>query len=114
MPATPGQIVMTLRDAAGATVVALCIFWTEADRTLRDSTYTTAQDGTKTGALIADNTTTRSIALKLTDRETGQSRTVSVPAHGRALTKAQLAGLPAPTGPITTIDDVNGASFDLA
>jgi hypothetical protein len=111
MPALSGEVISTLRNAQGGTVIALVLFYDPATRLLRDSTYQTVQDGTKTGALIADNTTSRPITVVLTKDTSGNSRTVSVPAHGRALTVAQLAAL---NTPITTIDDLNGFTFDLA
>lgn len=111
MPALNGQSISTLRDANGNTVIAIVISWNVADRTLRDATYTTVQDGTKTGAVIADNPTSKAVTMRLTNDASGNSRTINIPAHGRALTVAQLAGLP---NPITTLDDVNGFTFDLA
>lgn len=111
MPALSGEIISTLRDANGNTVIAVVIFFDPNTRLLRDSTYVTVQDGTKTGAVIADNTTTKAITVVLTNDAQGNSRTISVPAHGRALTVAQLAALPTP---ITTLDDVNGFTFNLA
>jgi hypothetical protein len=91
--------------------VALCIFYDPATRLLRDGTYQTVQDGTKTGALVADNTTSQAITVVLSNDALGHPRTVNVPAHGRALTAAQLAALPAP---ITTVDDLNGTTFQMA
>jgi hypothetical protein len=111
MPALNGQSISTLRDGAGNTVVAIVISWNVADGALRDATYTTVQDGVKTGAVIADNPTTKAVTMRLTDDAGGNSRTINIPAHGRALTVAQLAALPSP---ITTHDDLNGFTFDLA
>jgi hypothetical protein len=62
---------MTLRNATGATVVALCIFYDPATRLLRDGTYQTVQDGTKTGALVADNTTSQAITVVLSNDALG-------------------------------------------
>lgn len=111
MPALTGEIISTLRDAAGNTVIAVVVFYDPNTRALRNDVYTTVQDGQKTGALIADNVTTRAVTVVLTNDAGGNSRTVSVPAHGRALTVAQLAALPSP---VTTLDDVNGFTFNLA
>lgn len=111
MPALNGEVISTLRDGNGGTVIAVVFFYDPATRLLRDGTYTTVQDGTKTGALIADNTTSKAITVRLTNDTNGNARSVNVPAHGRALTAAQLAGLPSP---LTTLDDLNGFSFDLA
>jgi len=111
MPALSGEVISTLRDGNGNTVIAVVFFYDPNTRLLRDGTYQTVQDGTKTGALIADNTTNRSLTVVLTNDQTGHARSVSVPAHGRALTAAQLAALP---NPLTTLDDLNGFTFDLA
>ncbi len=111
MPALSGEIISTLRDANGNTVIAVVIFYDPNTGLLRDSTYTTVQDGQKTGAVIADNVTTSAITVVLTNDAQGHSRTISIPAHGRALTVAQLAALPSP---ITTLADVNGFTFSLA
>jgi hypothetical protein len=111
MPALSGEVISTLRDANGNTVIALVFFYDPNTRLLRDGTYQTVQDGTKTGAVIGDNTTSQAITIVLTNDAQGRSRTISVPAHGRALTAAQLAGLP---NPITTLDDLNGFTFQLA
>lgn len=110
MPALSGEIISTLRDGNGNTVIAVAIFYDPTTRALRDGTYVTVQDGTKTGAIIADNVTTQSITVVLTNVQ-GASRNVSVPAHGVALTAAQLAGL---NPPITTLDQVDGFTFQLA
>jgi len=109
VPALNGEIISTLRDGNGNTVIAVAIFYDPTTRLLRDGSYVTVQDGTKTGAIVADNTTANSITVVLTNAQ-GASRNVSVPAHGRALTAAQLAALP---NPVTTLDDVNGFTFQL-
>jgi hypothetical protein len=111
MPALSGEVISTLRDAAGNTVIAAVFFYNPATGQLRDGTYQTVQDGTKTGALIADNTTSQAITVVLSNDALGHPRTVNVPAHGRALTAAQLAALPTP---ITTIADLNGTTFQMA
>jgi hypothetical protein len=111
MPALNGEVISTLRDGNGATVIAVVIFYDPNTRLLRDDTYTTVQDGTKTGALIADNVTTKPIGLVLTNPSTGQQYTVNIPPHGSAYTVAQLAGL---TPPIASLNDVNGFTFNLA
>jgi hypothetical protein len=111
VPALSGEVISTLRDATGNTVIAVVFFYDPVTRALRDDVYTTVQDGTKTGALIADNTTTRAITVQLTNDAGGNARSISVPAHGRALTVAQLAALPRP---LTTLDDLNGFTFNLA
>lgn len=109
MPILDGEVISTLRDATGATRIAVAFFYDATTRLLRDGTYTTVQDGTKTGALIADNVTNRSVKVVISNDQNGNPRTVSVPAHGAALTVAQLAGQG-----ITTVDDFNGLTFDLA
>jgi hypothetical protein len=111
VPALNGEVISTLRDGNGNTVIAVVFFYDPNTRLLRDGVYTTVQDGTKTGALIADNTTSQAITVVLTNDAQGNSRTVNVPAHGRALTAAQLAALPRP---LTTLDDLNGFTFQLA
>jgi hypothetical protein len=99
MPALNGEVISTLRDVSGATLIAVVFFYDPTTRALRNSTYTTVQDGTKTGALIADNT----------NDAQGNSRTISVPAHGAALTVAQLA-----SRGLNSLDDLNGFTFQLA
>lgn len=110
MPALSGEIISTLRDGNGNTIIAVAVFYDPNTRLLRDGSYTTVQDGTKTGAIIADNTTTSSIGVVLTNAQ-GGARTLNIPAHGSALTAAQLAAL---NPPVTTLDDVNGFTFQLA
>jgi hypothetical protein len=111
MPALNGEIISTLRDASGNTVIAVVVFYDPNTNLLRDASYTTVQDGVKTGAVIADNVTTQPVTVVLTNDAQGRSRNINVPAHGRALTVAQLANLPSP---ITTLQDVNGFTFALA
>jgi hypothetical protein len=111
VPALSGEVISTLRDASGNTVIAVVIFYDPNTLLLRNSTYTTVQDGTKTGALIADNVTTKPIGLVLTNQSTSQQYTVNIPPHGSAYTAAQLAAL---TPPITQLNDVNGFTFNLA
>jgi hypothetical protein len=110
VPALNGEIISTLRDGNGNTIIAVAIFYDPNTRLLRDGSYTTVQDGTKTGAIVADNTTANSITVVLTNAQ-GASRNLSVPAHGVASTAAQLAALP---NPVTTLDDVNGFTFQFA
>jgi hypothetical protein len=109
MPLLNGEVISTLRDANGATIIAVVFFYDRTTRLLRDSTYTTVQDGTKTGALIADNVTASPIRVAIANDQNGNPRRVTVPPHGVALTVAQLA-----SQGITTLDDVNGLTFDLA
>jgi hypothetical protein len=109
MPALNGEVISTLRDVSGATLIAVVFFYDPTTRALRNSTYTTVQDGTKTGALIADNTTGQAITVVLTNDAQGNSRTISVPAHGAALTVAQLA-----SRGLNSLDDLNGFTFQLA
>lgn len=111
MPALTGEVISTLRDGSGNTIIAVVFFFDPNTRALRNDVYTTVQDGQKTGALIADNVTSGPITVVLTNDVNGNSRTVNVPAHGRALTAAQLAALPRP---LTTLDDLNGFTFQVA
>lgn len=113
MTALTGQVISTIRDGNGNTIIALVYFFTPATLLLRDDVYVTVQDGTKTGAVIADNTTNRALKVVLTNDVNGNSRIVNVPAHGRALTVAQLAGLPIFSNP-PKLADLNGFTFDLA
>ena len=113
MPALTGEVISTLRNAQGNTVIAVVFFFTPATRALRNDVYTTVQDGQKTGAVIADNATNKAIRLVLTNDVNGNTRSVSIPAHGRALTVAQVAGLPGMSNP-PVLDDLNGFTFDLA
>lgn len=113
MGALNGESISTIRDGAGNVVIAVVIFWDPATRLLRNGTYDTVQDGTKTGAVIADNPGTKAVTIRLSNDAGGNSRTVNVPGHGRALTVAQLASLPIMSNP-PTLDDLTGFTFDLA
>jgi hypothetical protein len=114
MPALDGQSISTITDGDGKTVIAVVIFWNPADGTLRNANYTTVQDGVKNGAVIADNVTNNPISIVLKNDVNGNARKISIPAHGRALTVAQLAAINPPVGPITTHADVQGFSFDFS
>jgi hypothetical protein len=111
VPALNGQTVMTIRNAAGATVIEVTMSYNLADGTLRNATVITST-GSKSGALVADNLTGRAVRVFVTDPVTGvESRTFPVPANGAALTLAQLAALPVP---MTTVSQLGGLTFDLA
>lgn len=108
MPALSGQVVMTLRDGSGNIVIQSTTSFVQATGALRDATVSTS-DGIKAGALVVDNATNRSVRVVVRDASGAELRNVSVPANGAARTVAQLATLG-----ITTIQDLNGLSFDLA
>lgn len=109
MPASVGQVVSTLPNETGNTIVALAVFYDPNTRLLRDSTYVTVQDGTKAGALIVDNATARTVKIVLTNDANGNSRSMTIPARGSAFTANQLS-----KRNMSTLDDVNGFTFSLA
>lgn len=115
MPALSGEVISTIRDGNGNTVIAMVFFFNPATLLLRDDVYVTVQDGTKTGCVIADNTTSRQLKVVLTNDINGNSRVITVPAHGRALTVAQATALGPPifSNP-PRLSDLNGFTFDLA
>lgn len=112
MPALSGQVVMTLRDGTGATVIQMTINYTAATGVLRDAVVPTSA-GNRTGALVVDNVTGRTVRVLVRDSVGVESKSFSIPSSGRALTTAQLAAVPAPDGPITTVADLSGMTFDL-
>ncbi|MCW2900312.1 MAG: hypothetical protein JWO67_2577 [Streptosporangiaceae bacterium] len=112
MPALNGQIIMTLTNAQGQPYIVATWFWTPATGALRDGTYVTSL-GSKTGALIVDNLSGKSQKVVVRDAAGAVLRTVSVPTNGFTGTVAQLAAVPAPNGPITNQQQLNGLTFDL-
>lgn len=107
MPALNGGIITTVTDESGTAIFVIYQFFNPSDGSLRNATQATS-DGTKTGALIVDNMTTRSQTITV-DGAGGQRR-INVPAKGTALTVAQLASIPPPDGPFATIGDLSGLS----
>jgi hypothetical protein len=112
MPALNGQVVMTLRDGTGATVIQYTMSWTPATGNLRDAVVATST-GNRTGALVVDNQTGRTVRVLVRDTTGTDIRSFSVTPSGAALTVAQLAGIPAPNGPVTTMAQLSGMTFDL-
>ena len=110
MPALIGETISTITDGSGAPIFIIYEFFNASDGTLRNATQATS-DGSKTGALIVDNRTSRAQAITV-DAAGGQ-RTINVPANGAALTVAQLAAIPPPNGPFATIFDLAGLSPSL-
>jgi hypothetical protein len=109
MPALFGEVISTITDGTGAPVFVVYEFYTPSTGALRNATQTTSA-GSKTGALIVDNLTGRPQNVTVTNPETSTVKTFAIPTNGRVLTVAQLAALPAPDGPITTISDLAGLS----
>lgn len=119
MPALSGQIMMTIPDATGAPALVVTWFFNPTTRALRNNpTSWTAPSGTVfpagTGALIADNQLGRAVRVRVNDEAGNLVRRVQIPAGGRSATATQLANAPAPDGPYTTADDLNGLTFDLS
>lgn len=119
MTALNGQVITTITDATGAPAVTVTWFFNPANSALRNNpTAWTAPSGTvwpiNSGALIADNRLGRQVRCVVNDAAGNMIRRVTLPAGGRAITAAQLASAPAPDGPFTTVQDLNGLTFDLA
>lgn len=110
MAALIGELISSLYDANGQLAIRVVVFWDQNSPTLalRDADYVTVQDGTKHGAVIGDNPTTKPVSMVITNETTGQQKTLNIPAHGVALTTTQLA-----SQGITTLADVNGFSFNV-
>jgi|SRR5206468_12232183 hypothetical protein len=108
MPANPGGVRSTLTDGNGNPTFVIDEFYDPATFALRDRTITTSV-GSRTGALIVDNMTGKTQQITATS-DAGTVKTFSIPPSGRALTAAQLAAIPAPDGPILTIQDLAGLS----
>lgn len=111
MAANPGGITSTLTDGNGNPIFVVNEFFDPATFALRDRTVTTSV-GSRTGALIVDNMTGKTQQVTVTS-DAGTVKTFSIPSSGRVLTAAQLAALPAPDGPILTIQDLAGLSTSL-
>jgi hypothetical protein len=111
VPALTGGVVSTIYDATGP-VFIVSQWYDPATGNLRDQATSTA-NGTKTGALVVDNRTGRTQRVTVTNPETGTVKTFTIPATGTALTVAQLAAIPPPDGPVTTIHDLAGLSPSL-
>lgn len=118
MPALSGQVISTLRDGNGTPIITVTWFFDPVTLNLRNSTSSWTSPSGKVypsgSCLIADNGTGRTVALVITNPGTGTTRVLSVPANDRIYTTAQLAAIPAPNGPITTNNHLNGLSFDLS
>lgn len=107
MPALVGQVVMTLRDAAGAVVIQYTASWVDGTGAMRNATVSTST-GNRNGALVVDNLTGVQKRVVVRDAAGEEIRSVAVPAAGAALTVAQLSG-----AGIANISDLNGLTFDL-
>lgn len=108
MPALSGQIIMTLRNGSGATVIEAVIFYTDGTGALRNANYTTSQ-GSQNGAVIVDNVTGRPVRVVVRDSIGAELRSVNVPTNGVTRTVAQMSSLG-----VTTLSQLNGFTFDLA
>lgn len=103
---------MTLRDGNGATVIQSTTNFTAATGALRDAVVATSA-GNRTGALVVDNVTGATQRVLVRDPSGAEVKSFSIPSSGRALTVAQLAAVPPPDGPITTLADLAGLTFDI-
>lgn len=108
MSALVGQLIMTLPDATGATLIQVVIFWTDGTGALRNATYVTSQ-GSQTGAVIVDNLTGRAVRIVVKDAAGTELRSVNIPSGGLARTVAQMSSLG-----VTNISQLNGLTFDLS
>lgn len=118
MPALSGQVISTLTDGDGQPLIVLTYFFDPATNLLRNSTASWTSPSGKTypagSALIADNGTGRVVSVVVNNPETNAHRTFTIPANDRKLTLAQLLAVPAPNGPVETVGDLAGLSFDLS
>ncbi len=119
MPALSGQVIMTITDATGAPALTVTWFFNPTNRNLRNNPSSwTAPNGTVfaagTGALIAVNQLGRAVRGQVNDGSGNLVRGGQIPAGGRSATASQLASAPAPDGPYTSADDLNGLTFDLS
>lgn len=106
MPALIGQTQMTLRDGNGNTVIQATISFVPETSLLRDAVVSTSTSN-KTGALVVDNLTGRTVRVLVRTNGT-ESFSVSIPPNGLVRTVSQLSSIG-----ITTIQDFNGLTFDL-
>jgi len=119
MPALTGQVITTITDASGEPVVTVTWFYNPANSNLRNNPASwTAPSGTVypagTGALIGDNRLGRMVRMRINDAGGNQIRRVNLPAGGRSVTANQLANAAPPDGPYTTVQSLNGLTFDLS
>jgi hypothetical protein len=119
MPALNGQIISTITDDTGKAVVTVTWFYDPATGALRNNPVAwTAPSGKVwaigSGAIIADNQLGRQVRCVVNDETGAMVRRVTIPPSGRAATAAQLAAAPPPDGPYTTMQDLNGLTFDLS
>lgn len=108
MPALSGEIIQTLRDGTGATVIEAVIIYTAGTGALRDASYTTSQ-GLQNGAVIVDNLTGRGVRIVVKDAAGVEQRAVNIPSTGLTRTVAQMSALG-----VTNLSQLNGLTFDLA
>lgn len=108
MGALNGQVISTLTDGSGQPLIVATWFWDPATGLLRNGTYVTSR-GSQTGALIVDNLTGGSVRLVVRDAAGAELRSVNVPVNGVTRTAAQMA-----SAGYTTVQDLNGLTFDLA
>lgn len=109
MPALSGQIVMTLRNAAGAVIIQTTINYNPSTGALVDAAVSTSR-GSQTGAEVIDNQVGRAVHVVQRDAAGTVLRTVAIPAAGLTRTASQLQ---AQQG-ATVVADLAGTSFDLA
>lgn len=103
MAAAPGQIIMTIPDAAGATAVQVAINYNPANGQLRDATF-----NGQTGAIIADNQTGRNQRVVVRNGSGTVVRSVTIRPSDKAFTAAQCAA-----AGFSTVADVAGLTFEL-
>jgi hypothetical protein len=119
MPASPpGQILSSTSDGDGARVT-VAWFYDPDTRSLRDNPSSwTAPSGTEwppgSGALLADNQTGRAVRVLVADVHGGLVRQIVLPPGPSSFTTQGLAQAVAPDGPYTTVDDLNGLTFDVS
>jgi hypothetical protein len=108
MPALNGQVITTLPDDSGNVLILATWFYDPVTGALINGTYVTSR-GSQTGALIVDNLTGRQVRVVVRDATGAELRSVTVPTNGVTRTAAQMA-----SAGYTTVQDLNGLTFDLA
>jgi hypothetical protein len=108
MPALSGQVVSTIRNGNSVPLIIVTMSYDPATNLMRDAVVATST-GDKTGALVVDNMTGRSVKVLVRDPDGTINRTFNIPPAGSTVTKAQLA-----SQGVTTQQQLNGLTLDLS
>jgi hypothetical protein len=119
MPALSGQVTSAVTKNDGTPAVTVTWFYNVSTYALRNNPIAwTAPSGTVypigSGAIIADNLLGRAVRMRINDASGVLIRRVQIPIGGRAVTANTLANQAPPDGPYTTLQDLNGITFDLS